>query len=96
MPEKKIKVEVCLGTTCFILGSSELQHLDRYMPDDIREHIEVVGRPCMKYCRDNNFAGAPFVRINGSKVIARATLENVQEALEDILYPREVKHADYQ
>ena len=40
---KKIKVKVCLGTTCFVMGSSNLQSLSELIPQKYGNSVEVVG-----------------------------------------------------
>ena len=44
-----IKVEVCCGTTCYLLGAQ----------------VEIVAMPCLEVCTNDNYSHAPFVRING-------------------------------
>ena len=29
---KKIEIEICLGTTCFVMGASKLQELETLIP----------------------------------------------------------------
>ncbi|MGE4564393.1 MAG: (2Fe-2S) ferredoxin domain-containing protein [Victivallaceae bacterium] len=80
---EKIKVEICLGTTCFILGSSELMQLPQHLDPEMNAKIEIVHHGCMRYCLDRNYGHAPFVRINGNIVVSRATVESVREELEE-------------
>lgn len=80
---EKVKVEICLGTTCFILGSSELLQLSQHLDPELNEKIEIVHHGCMRYCLDQNYGHAPFVRINGDIIVSRATIESVREELEE-------------
>lgn len=40
---KKISVKVCLGTTCFVMGSSNLQELIDTVPAKYGDKVEVSG-----------------------------------------------------
>ena len=42
---KKIEVEICVGTTCYIMGASQLQQLEEFLPDEWRDHVEIIGGP---------------------------------------------------
>ncbi len=79
----KIKVEICLGTTCFILGSSELLTLPQHLTPEMNEKIEISHHGCMRFCRDENYGCAPFVRIDGRIIVPHATIESVREELEE-------------
>ncbi len=78
---KKIKVEICLGTTCYILGASSLQGLESFLPPELADRVEVVGCPCLGGCRSRDYGQAPFVRINGHVLVERADVERVTEAI---------------
>ena len=39
--DKKISVKVCLGTTCFVMGSSNLQELIETVPAKYGDKVEV-------------------------------------------------------
>ena len=45
--DKKISVKVCLGTTCFVMGSSNLQELIETVPAKYGDKVEVSGVPCL-------------------------------------------------
>lgn len=79
----KIKVEICLGTTCYVLGSFRLSALEERLPDDLKARVEVVGSPCLNACRDRNYGNAPFVRIGGTRLVDNATVEKVIDILHD-------------
>ena len=31
----KILLEICVGTTCYVLGASELQSIEEFLPEDL-------------------------------------------------------------
>lgn len=63
-----IKVEVCMGTTCFVLGGEQFTDFDKRLPKNLKDKVEVIGSRCLGLCRGTKFSGAPYVRINGVPV----------------------------
>ena len=49
---KKIKVRICVGTSCFVMGSAQIQSLEFNAPSDIADEIEIVEERCMNLCKD--------------------------------------------
>ena len=43
--DKKISVKVCLGTTCFVMGSANLQELIDTVPAKYGDKVDVSGPP---------------------------------------------------
>ncbi len=77
---KKIKVEICLGTTCYVLGSASLVDLEKRLPAELADSVEVIGSSCLDICNKKNDGEAPFVRI-GERIIDNASVERIVEAL---------------
>lgn len=78
----KVNVKVCLGTTCFVMGSSNLQELIELVPKKYGEDVEVAGSPCLGLCSiDWEFSKAPYVKVN-NEVIKEATVEKVLAAID--------------
>ena len=79
---KKIEVKVCLGTTCFVMGSSNLQSLTDIAQKKYGDKVEVTGSPCLGLCSINwEYSKAPYVKID-EDVVSEATVEKVLEALD--------------
>ena len=79
---KKIEVKVCLGTTCFIMGSSYLQELTDIIPQKYGENVEVIGSPCLGLCSiDWEYSRAPYVKVDGD-VVYEATVEKVLNTID--------------
>lgn len=79
---KKIEVKVCLGTTCFVMGSSNLQELMEIVPEKYGEKVEVIGSPCLGLCSINwEYSKAPYVKVDND-VIQEATVEKVIAAID--------------
>lgn len=78
----KINVKVCLGTTCFVMGSSNLQELIETVPAKYGEKVEVLGVPCLGLCSiDWEYSRAPYVKVD-EEVVYEATVEKVLSAIE--------------
>lgn len=78
----KISVKVCLGTTCFVMGSANLQELMEVVPRKYGDQVEVSGVPCLGLCAtDWEFSKAPYVKVNND-VIKEATVEKVLAAID--------------
>ena len=77
---EKLKLEICCGTTCYMLGAAKLMTLENIMPAEWRDKIEVAGLPCMELCVSEKLSGAPFARLDG-EVIPQATIEKILEAV---------------
>ncbi len=74
---EKIKVEVCLGTTCFVMGGSNLQELTEIIPKKYGDKVEVAGSPCLGLCSINwSYSKAPYVKVD-EEVVREATVEKV-------------------
>jgi len=75
-----IQLQICQGTTCYVMGAAQLASLAAQLPEDLRAHVQVAGSRCLGLCRDGAFGGAPYVRIDG-EVLAAATPDAVIAAL---------------
>ena len=81
----KVNVKVCLGTTCFVMGSSNLQELIDLVPKKYGDKVEVTGANCLGLCSiDWEFSKAPYVKVDDD-VIKDATVEKVLAAIEEKL-----------
>lgn len=78
----KINVKVCLGTTCFVMGSSNLQELIETVPAKYGDKVEVLGVPCLGLCSiDWEYSRAPYVKVDND-VVYEATVEKVLSTIE--------------
>ncbi len=79
---KKIEVKVCLGTTCFVMGASNLQSLTDIVPKKYGDKVDVAGSPCLGVCSTNwEFSKAPYVKVN-NEIVQEATVEKVLAEIE--------------
>ncbi len=79
---EKIQVKVCLGTTCFVMGSSNLQELTELVAKKYGDKAEVIGSPCLGFCSVNwEYSKAPYVKVD-DEVISEATVEKVMAEID--------------
>ncbi|MBE7703963.1 MAG: hypothetical protein E7Z89_07935 [Cyanobacteria bacterium SIG28] len=79
---EKVVVKVCLGTTCFVMGSSNLQGLNEVVKEKYGDAVVVEGSPCLGVCSTNwEFSKAPYVKVN-NEIVQEATVESVLAEIE--------------
>lgn len=72
-----VKVEICQGTSCHLLGSQELVEAVNSLPASRLEQIELCTVDCLKSCRRG-----PNVSINGT-VFSGLTPDQLVAMLEE-------------
>ncbi len=79
---EKIKVQVCTGTTCFVMGGSNLQELNSIIPEKYGDKVEVAASNCLGLCSIQwEYSKAPYVKVD-EDVVSEATVEKVLEAID--------------
>ena len=78
----KVEVKVCLGTTCFVMGGSNLQELKDIIPEKYGDKVEISAANCLGLCSINwEYSKAPYVKVN-EEVVTDATVEKVLEEID--------------
>ena len=80
----KIEVKVCVGTTCYVMGGSELTDLAKLVPPAWKDKVDVQGSVCLDFCRNQNRLKPPFVLVGG-QVVDQASVEKVFTVLRGML-----------
>lgn len=80
-----IKVEICCGTACYLLGAAKMMNIEDLLPEDCRGRVEIEAKTCLELCERENLGGAPYVRFNGSEVMSQATPEKVLARIRELL-----------
>ncbi|MBN1113612.1 MAG: DUF1450 domain-containing protein [Bacteroidales bacterium] len=87
--EKKIKVKICIGTLCYVMGGSELQLLEEHLPEELKKRVDIEGSICLGFCNSNEDEKPPFASVNG-KCVSRASItkliNQIKKELEDGLH----------
>lgn len=71
----KIKVTVCTGTACYVLGGSELLLLDEMLPESWREQVELTASECLDVCHRSGFGRPPFAKIDDELISAASPMK---------------------
>lgn len=79
----RILVEVCIGTSCHLLGAQDLLQVLENLPAEKQELLQVQGITCLKAC-----GRGPNVRIQ-QQVFTNMTPDKLLEILEPYLYSEE-------
>ncbi len=77
----KITVKICMGTTCFVMGASQLQELMDIIPSKYGDKVEIQGVPCLEFCNVNTESNAPYVAV-ADTIVKNATVDKVLETIE--------------
>ena len=81
---KKMQLEICCGTTCYMMGANRLLYIENEVAPELRGKFEVKALPCMGLCNEKELSGAPYVKLNG-QVIENATAEKIYEKMRALL-----------
>ena len=74
---EKIKVQICLGTTCFVMGACDLQSMSDMLSAQFADKVDVVAVTCLGACNEKGyFSKAPFVKV-GDVLIGEADYDKV-------------------
>ena len=78
---EKIDICICVGTTCYVLGASDLLTLEDYLEPTLKNQITLRGSTCLDLCRQGK-GEPPFVLVDGechSKVTMQKLIGLVKE-----------------
>jgi NADH:ubiquinone oxidoreductase subunit E len=81
----KIKIEICYGTACYLLGAAKMLSIEEMIPDDCRDKVEIEAKTCLGLCERDDIGGAPYVRLNGTEIISKAEPELVIERIRKLV-----------
>ena len=81
---KKIKVSICTGTACYVMGASELLLLEEMLPENLKDKVEIEGVTCLEKCKSAGIgkSKAPFVMVD-DELISSATVQSVIAKIEE-------------
>lgn len=80
----KIAVKFCAGTTCYVMGGSELSDLERLIPAAWKGRIVFSGDVCLGFCKSAGSRKPPFVQV-GDRIIEQASTDKVLATLRGML-----------
>jgi len=87
-----IDVEICTGTTCYVMGAGHLLNLEEELPAELRQAVAIRGAHCLNVCHEASRGRPPFARVNG-RLLANVSRESIIEACEAVLQAEGGGHA---
>ena len=82
---EKVRVEICCGTACYLLGAANMMDLEDQLPAEWRGRVEVETKTCLELCEKENLGGAPYVRINDTEIMSQASPEKLLARIGELL-----------
>ena len=76
----KVRIVVCTGTTCYVMGAGNLLAIKEYLGKEIADKVEIEGSICLGLCKNDQFSGAPYVKVNDT-VIPQATMTKIADEI---------------
>jgi NADH:ubiquinone oxidoreductase subunit E len=87
----KVRVKICAGTACFVMGAPQVQTLEFAAPEDLADKIEVVEVRCMNHCsQGKGYNKGPFVEVD-NELIEEATFDKVVAKIREVIAKKEEK-----
>ncbi|HEY3299047.1 MAG TPA: NAD(P)H-dependent oxidoreductase subunit E [Armatimonadota bacterium] len=80
----KIKITICAGTTCYLMGGAYLQTIEEHLDPSIRSMVEIEGCRCLGHCKDDKCGNAPYVTING-ELMSASTIPLILAKIQSIV-----------
>lgn len=88
METKTVKVKICAGTHCYLMGGAELQLFSEYLPSNYKNQVSVIGSSCLGNCYADDGCKPPFVMVNEHRIqqaSVQSLLDLVKKELENNL-----------
>ncbi len=82
--QSKIRVRICTGTACFVMGSSDILLLEEILPEHLKEMVSIEGTMCLDICTNDVSSKPPYVTVN-DHLITRATPHKVINYIESLI-----------
>lgn len=80
-----VTVEICMGTTCYVMGSAQLAGIAERLPEEWKGLVAVKGMRCTGACQQaGQYGRAPFAKVNGT-LISEADEGKILAAIRDTL-----------
>ena len=79
---EKVKVKICEGTTCYVMGGATVRSMLTTLTQKYADKIEITSARCLGSCNKNDsFSKAPYVIVDDEE-ISSADLNKVMEVIE--------------
>ncbi|HZK20590.1 MAG TPA: hypothetical protein VFC68_07690 [Treponemataceae bacterium] len=81
---KKIKVIICTGTACYVMGGSELLLLEEKLPENLKGKVDIECVTCLDRCKSFENGKPPFVLLE-KELVPEATIGTIIEKITEKL-----------
>ena len=79
---EKVKVKICEGTTCFVMGGEAVKSMLSTLTEKYKDKVEITSVRCLGTCnKSDSFSKAPYVMVDDEEV-SSADLEKVIAVIE--------------
>jgi len=85
--DKKVSIKICVGTSCFVQGGSDLLLYNDFLDPEMIEKCEIEGTSCFNACKGHEGESAPFVMIN-DKIYGDMTPEKLKKLVNEVYHAR--------
>jgi len=75
-----IKVKICVGTACYIMGGAELMSIQEHLSDEEKKQVSIEGSTCLGLCKEYN-PSTPYAMID-DEVLPSATVDTLLDAIQ--------------
>lgn len=82
--KKTVTVEICTGTTCFVMGAGHLLNLPDELPEELKDLVDIRGTHCLGVCNNPANGIPPFARV-GQTLMSDVSAESIIKACFRIL-----------
>lgn len=71
---EKIKLRLCAGTMCYVMGGAQLMEIEDMLSEEEKQYLEITLSPCLQRC--NGTDNPPFAELNGQMItgVSKETL----------------------
>ena len=76
----KIKLRLCAGTMCYVMGGAQLMEIEELLSEEEKQGIEITFSPCLQRC--NGKDTPPFAELNGEIItgVSKETLLRINNS----------------
>ena len=60
-----IEIQICMGTTCFVLCNSELEDIQQMLDEKVLPYVQISGATCLGLCKDSEYKRVPCAKVDG-------------------------------
>jgi NADH:ubiquinone oxidoreductase subunit E len=81
--ENKVKLKICVGTYCYVMGGHDLKEIKNQLPSDLRDKVYVEASVCLGCDKLTSDPQPPYAEIDG-QLIPQASVEKIISKLREM------------